>query len=110
MAKIVLVKSNEEKPRLFVRSAITCKMEHGLMVEVTLNQPVTMKDGPAITVPADLCFEYDQEIFDEVNKLIMLAEQNIESAKCMVNDLAPFTLVDDQLAQIDWTAGIRQFH
>ena len=85
--KLVLVREAGPFPRLRPATAVAVDGASG---QVVLEQPVPLADGATHTVPRDCVFEFDAEIMETVNNLVVAAQDKVNAAQQLIDlELVP---------------------
>jgi hypothetical protein len=85
--KLVLVKEPGPFPRLRPATAVAVDGASG---HVVLDQPLPLPDGATHTVPKDWVFEFDPEVMEAVNSLVVAAQDKLNAAgQIVVLELEP---------------------
>ncbi len=75
--KLILVKEPGAFPRLRPATALGIDGASG---QVILDQALPLADGASQTVPRDWCYEFDPEVMDAVNGLVVSAQDKLNAA------------------------------
>lgn len=111
MGKVILVKSDNGSPQLFVRSVHSYETEDGRITAYNITEPVLFKNGPQMMVASEFCFEYDKQIFDEVTALFAQATNAMATAICWIDQLDPVDMGPDAIPEdLAWAGAIQIYH
>ena len=75
--KLILVREPGPFPRLRPATAVALD---GATGQVVLDQPLPLPDGATHSVPRDWVFEFDPEVMEEVNSLVVAAQDKVNAA------------------------------
>ena len=75
--KLVLVRDPGPFPRL--RPAIAVAVD-GASGQVVLDQPLPLPEGASHMVPRDCVFEFDPQVMEAVNSLVVAAQDKLNAA------------------------------
>ncbi len=75
--KLVLVKDLGPFPRLRPATAVAVDGASG---QVVLDQPLPLPDGARQTVPKEQVFEFDPQVMEAVNSLVVAAQDKLNAA------------------------------
>jgi predicted phage tail protein len=89
--KLVLVRDPGSFPRL--RPAIAVAID-GASGQVVLDQPLQLPEGASQMVPRDCVFEFDPQVMEAVNSLVVAAQDKLNAAGQIV-------MLELELAEVD---------
>jgi hypothetical protein len=79
--KLVLVRDSGPFPRL--RPAIAVAVD-GASGQVVLDQPLPLPEGASVMVPRDCVFEFDPQVMEAVNSLVVAAQDKLNAASQII--------------------------
>ncbi len=80
--KLVLVKDPGPFPRLRPATAVAVDGASG---QVVLDQPLPQPEGASHMVPRDCVFEFDPQVMEAVNSLVVAAQDKLNAALQIVD-------------------------